>query len=113
LQDTEEQVMMRIGTDRSDAMALDRRRLLALNLASALGALAAAALLDAQSAANAGWRSPAPWCAALGGYIGGFDCSYRTFDQCMATARGLGGYCTPNPSALYAPPARPRPRARR
>jgi hypothetical protein len=40
----------------------------------------------------------APWCANMGGSWG-FDCSYFTFDQCMATARGLGNSCSPNPNA--------------
>jgi hypothetical protein len=44
----------------------------------------------------------APWCAAMGGSWG-FDCSYFTFDQCMATARGLGNYCSPNPNAVVPP----------
>jgi hypothetical protein len=41
----------------------------------------------------------APWCANMGGGWG-FDCSYFTFDQCMATARGLGNYCSPNPNFI-------------
>jgi hypothetical protein len=40
----------------------------------------------------------APWCANMGGGWG-FDCSYFTLDQCMATARGLGNFCSPNPNA--------------
>ena len=51
---------------------------------------------------------PAPWCANLGGRDGGWDCGYYTFDQCMATARGLGGSCAPNPRALAAPKPPPR-----
>ena len=92
-------------------MALDRRRLLALNIAAALGAVVAAAALDASTAGTAGARPPAPWCANLGGRDGGWDCGYYTFEQCMATARGLGGSCQPNPWALWAPP--PPPPARR
>jgi Protein of unknown function (DUF3551) len=93
-------------------MALDSRRLLALNVAAALGALVAAAALDARTAATAGARPPAPWCANLGGRDGGWDCGYQTFEQCMATARGLSSNCQPNPWALAAPPPPPR-RARK
>lgn len=94
-------------------MALDRRRLLALNIVTALCAVVAAAALDVRTAGTAGARAPAPWCANLGGRDGGWDCSYHTFEQCMATARGLSGNCQPNPWAIYAPnPAPPR-RARR
>ena len=39
----------------------------------------------------------APWCAAEGGRSGAWDCGYYTFEQCMATARGLGNYCVQNP----------------
>jgi hypothetical protein len=92
-------------------MALDRRRLLALNIAVALGATVAATLLDSSTAATA--RAAPPWCANLGGRDGGWDCGYFTFEQCMATARGLGGSCQPNPWALWAPPPPPARRARR
>jgi hypothetical protein len=94
-------------------MALDRRRLLALNIAAALGAVVAAAALDARTAGTAGARPPAPWCANLGGRDGGWDCSYHTFEQCMATARGLSSNCQPNPWALAAPNPPPPRRARR
>jgi len=87
-----------------------RRRLLVLKIAVALGAVAGAGLLDTGNAAMAG--SAAPWCAYLGGFGGGFDCSYYTFEQCMATARGLGGRCQPNPSVAQNVDRQPR-RARR
>ena len=38
-----------------------------------------------------------PWCAASGGFGSAWDCSYYTFEQCMATARGLSNYCAQNP----------------
>jgi hypothetical protein len=91
-------------------MALDRR-LLALRIVVALGTLVGAGALDARSAARADWQQLAPWCAYLGGFGGNFDCSYYTFEQCMATARGLGGYCSPNPRAAparYQQPSRVR-----
>ena len=81
-------------------MALDRR-LLALRIVVALGAVVGAGALDARGAAQADWRQLAPWCAYMGGFGGNFDCSYYTFEQCMATARGLGGYCSPNARAEY------------
>ena len=39
----------------------------------------------------------APWCAASGGRGSAWDCSYYSFEQCMATARGLSSNCAPNP----------------
>ncbi len=88
-----------------------RRRLSVLSIAVALGAVAGAELLDAQTTATAQQR--APWCAALGGRDGGNDCSYYTFEQCMATARGLGGYCSPNPRVAFDPYRQPPPRKTR
>jgi hypothetical protein len=92
-------------------MALDRRRLLALNIAVALGATATATVLDSWTAAEA--RAAPPWCANLGGRDGGWDCGYYTFEQCMATARGLGGYCSPNPRVAFDPYRQPPPRKTR
>jgi hypothetical protein len=37
----------------------------------------------------------APWCQ--GRFAGMLDCSYYTFDQCLATTRGLGTHCYENP----------------
>jgi Protein of unknown function (DUF3551) len=66
-------------------------------IALVLGVLVVASVLTSASGANADWRQLAPWCANMGGSYG-FDCSYFTFEQCMATARGLGNFCSPNPS---------------
>jgi hypothetical protein len=94
-----------------DSMPDDHRRLLALKIAVGIAVVAGAGLLDARSAALA-QRRPAPWCAYEGGQVGGWDCAYYTFEQCMATARGLGGQCQPNPWALHYPD-RPTGRSRR
>ena len=70
--------------------------------------IAGAGAIDSQAPATADWRQLAPWCANLGGRDGGYDCGYYTFEQCMATARGLGGSCAPNPRASYQPDRQPR-----
>jgi Protein of unknown function (DUF3551) len=57
-----------------------------------------------------------PWCAYYGGGSddgGGTNCGFTTFDQCMATVSGIGGFCMRN--TMYqasgpAPPARARKR---
>jgi hypothetical protein len=54
------------------------------------------------------------FCTRGGGARGGgdLDCAYHTWAQCIATARGLGRYCTENPfwraprSDRRAPPLR-------
>jgi hypothetical protein len=74
-----------------------------------LGVILCVGVLDLRSA-QAGWNPRAPWCAYLGGFGGNFDCAYYSLEQCLATARGLGGYCSPNPRAFYQPPPPPPPR---
>ena len=72
-----------------------------------LAIMLASAAWDATSVAQAG-NQTAPWCASQGGRGGGFDCSYYTFEQCMATARGLGGSCAQNPVWIYGPQGQQR-----
>jgi hypothetical protein len=76
--------------------------------AAGLAALLAVAAVDS---AHAIPPQSAPWCANMGGGWG-FDCSYFTFDQCMATARGLGNSCSPNPNALVPQRTKANKRAR-
>jgi hypothetical protein len=42
-----------------------------------------------------------PWCSNFHDGAG-TNCGFSTYEQCMATARGTGGYCAPNTS--YAAP---------
>ncbi len=55
-----------------------------------------------------------PWCAQF--YMQGQvkSCAYVTYEQCLATIRGVGGVCVRNaavpPYPPYAPPLRRRPR---
>jgi hypothetical protein len=53
-----------------------------------------------------------PWCAyySSGDDGGGTNCGFITFEQCMATARGLGSNCQPN--TQYQPPPGPHPAIR-
>jgi hypothetical protein len=59
-----------------------------------------------------------PWCAQYDGRRGGGggrNCGFWTFDQCMATVSGIGGFCEPNamyrgrqPGQIPPPPWPPR-----
>ena len=71
------------------------------------GTLAAATLLGGWTW---GWDRPAPYCLYDREYT---SCTYPTFQACLATASGAGGYCAPNPSYVgpSAPPSRRPPRA--
>lgn len=38
-----------------------------------------------------------PWCAQYGGHgDGGRNCGFASFEQCMATVSGIGGFCERN-----------------
>jgi hypothetical protein len=71
-------------------------------------ALAGAAAIGGASPAAAGFFSPpgGTWCAMEA--VGLNDCSYFSYQQCMATLSGVGGTCEPNLQAP--PPAYPSPR---
>ena len=61
--------------------------------------LAFAGLFAALSAAPAKAEVWYPWCAQYGGGHQGINsvvCSFVSFGQCMATVRGLGGFCIEN-----------------
>jgi hypothetical protein len=49
-----------------------------------------------------------PWCAQYSGRAlgGATNCGFVSFQQCMATVSGIGGFCVRN--TLYQPPAGPR-----
>ena len=71
--------------------------------------LFAAALIAAASAlASSAQAQNYPWCAVYGGGMGGGgqNCGFTTFEQCMATLSGMGGFC--NRNTQYVPPAGPR-----
>jgi hypothetical protein len=42
-----------------------------------------------------------PWCAYYGRF-GGTNCGFTTFQQCLNTVSGIGGFCELN--NLYQPP---------
>ena len=37
-----------------------------------------------------------PWCAQYDGNGAGRNCGFTSFNQCMATVRGIGGFCERN-----------------
>jgi hypothetical protein len=64
-------------------------------VAAAAGAIAV--LTPGLAAAQPG-GTERPWCIRDGaGGRGMWDCSYANQQQCLASASGAGGSCTPNP----------------
>jgi len=63
---------------------------------SVLLALSAFVLLVAVP--SSGHADLYPWCAQYSGgaHGGGRNCGFVTFEQCMATVSGIGGFCEPN-----------------
>ena len=57
--------------------------------------VAAATLADITGLRSAGAEIYRPWCVQYGGNNGdnGTTCAFTSFEQCMMTARGSGGFC--------------------
>jgi len=54
----------------------------------------------------------AAWCAHYGFDLGGTNCGFVSYGQCMASLTGNGGYCSPN-AQYRAPGSEPAPRRHR
>jgi hypothetical protein len=52
-----------------------------------------------------------PWCAHYGTGFESMNCGFTTFQQCLDTVRGIGGFCMQNNT--YQPPQLLGPRSRR
>jgi uncharacterized protein DUF3551 len=81
-------------------------------------ALSALGLLGTVDTSSADYLTY-PWCAQMGGGRGGSrNCGFWTYEQCMATLWGNGGYCEHNPlfrgpqPGMIPPPYGPPGRAR-
>ncbi len=78
-------------------------------VAAALLAVALAALFGAPTPATA---QTYPWCAIYTGSMGGSsNCGFSTFQQCLNTVQGIGGFCQRN--NWYQAPATTSRRSRR
>jgi Protein of unknown function (DUF3551) len=45
-----------------------------------------------------------PWCADYSGRMGGENCGFTSFAQCLLTRAGNGGFCKQNPWYQPYPP---------
>jgi hypothetical protein len=73
--------------------------------------IAGAALLAATQPSRAQSAYDYPWCALYTNRSGAQACYYTSYQQCMATMRGIGGTCIESP--YYRGPPRPERRVRR
>jgi len=71
----------------------------------ALGVLTVTALIGTPATAQ-----NYPWCAYYGDDFGGTNCGFVSYEQCMATVTGIGGFCDQN--TQYVPPPGPHPAQR-
>jgi hypothetical protein len=71
------------------------------------GAAAAISLLATPAMAQG------TWCAEAYGAGAYRNCGYYSFQQCLAGASGVGGFCYPSPYASSATVAEPRKRTKR
>jgi len=78
-----------------------------LSVIFTLGALAGAVVLLETPAAAQNY----PWCAQYGATPSApTNCGFVTFEQCLATISGIGGFCVRNNT--YQPPLGPHPSTR-
>jgi hypothetical protein len=63
--------------------------------------LVAVALIQPRSAETAPYW---PWCSQYAEPTYTHSCAFSSWEQCMDTVRGIGGYCYQNP---YPPPPAP------
>jgi Protein of unknown function (DUF3551) len=62
-----------------------------------LATLALSTAVLAQASASALPYDPYPWCAVYGDRMSGAsNCGFSTWNQCMATVSGIGGFCARN-----------------
>jgi hypothetical protein len=76
-------------------------RLLILSLV-----LANAALTSFADPASAQSAYSYPWCARVGSRNGPTSCYYASYQQCLTTLSGVGGYCFKSPYYQGPHPAR-------
>ena len=57
----------------------------------------ALALLAVLGDTGASQAQTYPWCASYNDKYGSRNCGFVSFEQCLATVRGIGGFCTQNP----------------
>ena len=67
--------------------------------------LIAAAMFGEIQAASAQSPTSYPWCARYfgGAMVGATSCYYNSYEQCMTTLSGIGGYCYESPYYRRAP----------
>jgi hypothetical protein len=61
-----------------------------------VAAILTAAAFTAFAPATPAAAAEYPWCAQYGGRDGGRNCGFTSFQQCMATVSGIGGFCERN-----------------
>ncbi len=71
----------------------------------AIVALATVMMIEPRSADAAPYW---PWCSQYGRPSLAHSCAFSSWEQCMETVRGIGGYCYANP---YPPPPAPSARS--
>jgi hypothetical protein len=64
-------------------------------IGSGLAGMSVLALTATLSVASAAEAKPYAWCVFYDPST--YNCGFTTYEQCMQTARGNGGFCRPNP----------------
>jgi hypothetical protein len=78
---------------------------------SILQILAVAGALGLATATTPAQAQNYPWCALYGTPYSDTSCGFVSYEQCMASVSGVGGFCQKNDT--YRPPVAVQPQARR
>ncbi len=85
-------------------------RSMALGLVAVLATATVAVAADVGRPGPQRRAGPPEWCNQGNDITGGMmECSYHTLQQCLISARGVGGTCIPNPAYEWARYNRGRP----
>jgi hypothetical protein len=74
--------------------------------------LPALTLITAMTIGTSAQAQNYPWCAQYGTGMGGMNCGFVSFAQCMATVSGIGGFCMQNNTYQQTPGSYPLVRRR-
>jgi len=89
-----------------------KRSVASLHVRAAAAAMAFAAMVvTLVTVSNPAHAQNYPWCAHYGTPYDDTSCGFVSYEQCMASVSGIGGFCQRNDT--YKPPAVARPQVYR
>jgi Protein of unknown function (DUF3551) len=89
-------LVMNLEADMTRSPNVRRVCLMAISRRMAISGLGAITLLTAAGFAAPAQAQDYPWCLISSAYEGGENCGFTTYEQCLASRLGIGGFCQVN-----------------